>query len=154
MINNDTYFLKMKTNEKLVIEACSKVINATLLEMYKRVIDRTPIGNPSLWHPPIWPKGYMPGQLKESWGLSFNNTQRNLLGQFQSSEQNLATSGINLSVTNSNNGKTAAIYNNQPYAYRVEYGSWSTQAPQGMLRITIAEYPDLMKSNTLKYRIK
>lgn len=37
------------------------------------------------------------------------------------------------------------ISNPQPYAYRVEYG-WSKQAPEGMMRRAVAEYPFLIDS--------
>ena len=36
------------------------------------------------------------------------------------------------------------ISNETPYAYRVEYGSWSTQAPQGMMRISVMEFPQIL----------
>lgn len=39
-------------------------------------------------------------------------------------------------------GNTITISNLQPYAYRVEYG-WSSQAPEGMMRRAVAEYPFL-----------
>lgn len=36
------------------------------------------------------------------------------------------------------------ISNDTPYGYRVEYGSWSTQAPQGMMRISVLEFPKIL----------
>ena len=36
------------------------------------------------------------------------------------------------------NGQTIYITNSLPYAYRLEYQSWSKQAPAGMTRITVA----------------
>lgn len=36
------------------------------------------------------------------------------------------------------------IHNDLPYAQRVEYG-WSTQAPEGMMRITIKDLPSLIR---------
>lgn len=152
--NIEEYLRKMAVNQKLAIEASEKVINATLMQMYKKIIDRTPVGNPALWNPPVWPKGYTPGQLKASWSLSFNNVQYSTNGKFASGDQIVAGHGISLSVTNSSTNKTAAISNNQPYAERIEYGSWSTQAPAGMMRVTVAEYTSLIDSNAAKYRIR
>jgi hypothetical protein len=37
------------------------------------------------------------------------------------------------------------IHNDQPYAMRVENGWSYKQAPQGMLRVALVEYPDLLK---------
>ena len=41
-------------------------------------------------------------------------------------------------------GATITISNPQPYAYRVEHG-WSKQAPEGMMRRALIEYPELVK---------
>lgn len=41
-------------------------------------------------------------------------------------------------------GFTAKVFNPQPYAQRVEEG-WSTQAPYGMMRVTILEWPEIVK---------
>lgn len=90
-------------------------------QLYKRIVDYTPIGNPNLWHPPYWPKGYTPGQLKASWVIE-------------------------------KEGLEYKIKNEQPYAMRVEYG-WSTQAPEGMMRRAIEEYPILVGRTATEYKI-
>lgn len=48
--------------------------------------------------------------------------------------------------------KIAEISNKQPYALRVEYG-WSSQAPNGMMRRAIAEFPTLLEVANKKYTI-
>jgi hypothetical protein len=42
-------------------------------------------------------------------------------------------------------GKEATISNDAPYAVRVEYG-WSSQAPNGMLRRAVAEWPKILQN--------
>lgn len=153
MSNIDDYLKKMSAHQALVLEACSKIINATALQMYKRIVDRTPIGNPNLWHPPYWPKNYIPGTLKASWNLSFNGVQRNTTGQFSSSDQLVTSGGLSLRLNSTNSNQAITISNPQPYAQRVETG-WSTQAPSGMMRITVAEYTSIVDSQTVLYRIK
>jgi len=37
-------------------------------------------------------------------------------------------------------GQHIFIVNNMPYAKRLEFDAWSSQAPQGMVRITVLEY--------------
>ena len=44
-----------------------------------------------------------------------------------------------------------ALKNDQPYAQRVEYG-WSSQAPNGMLRLTIKDSPELLKQASKKVK--
>ncbi len=44
------------------------------------------------------------------------------------------------------------ITNQQPYALRVENG-WSTQAPYGMMRIAIKDFPDLLAQAAARYKL-
>lgn len=143
MSNTSEYLAKMKTNQALALEACEKTINATVLNMYKKIIDRTPIGNPALWHPPYWPKNYTPGKLKAAWTISLNGDETKTLG--------IGSLGLNINSLSSN--KKIAISNDQPYVQRVENG-WSTQAPAGMMKVTVAEYTDILGTNAAKYRIR
>ncbi len=152
MVSNfEEYKAKMKLNEGLALKACEKTINSTVVEMYKKIVDRTPVGDPSLWHYPAH-ADYIPGHLKASWTINFNNIQRNDAGQFASGSQVVEGHGLSLSVTNPGN-QTVAISNNTVYAQRIEYGSWSTQAPSGMMRITVSEYKTILEVNAAKYRI-
>lgn len=149
--NRDDFLKRFKANEQLALDASAKIINSTLLQMYKKIIDRTPVGDPSLWK---WPahSDYQPGTLKESWQLSFNGQQRNLKGQFSSASQTIENGGLTLKV-GSRETVSATISNPQPYAQRVETG-WSTQAPSGMMRVTIAEYTSIIDQNAAKYRVR
>ena len=150
--NIQAYLKSMKANEQKALEASEKIINATVLQMYKNIIDRTPVGNPSLWSYPA-PKGYDPGTLKASWHISFGSNMRNTKGQFTSGSQLSGSGGLSLKVKGSDTNQTVSIYNNQLYAQRVENG-WSTQAPQGMMRISVAEYTSILDKNAARYRIK
>lgn len=149
--NIEQYLKSLKANQQLALDASAKTINSTLLEMYKKVVDRTPVGNPSLWNWPVH-KDYQSGTLRESWTISFNGVQRNVTGQFASTAQVLGNNGLSFKVS-SNNAQVAVISNPIPYAQRVETG-WSTQAPQGMMRITAAEYASMLNENAAKYRTK
>lgn len=149
--NINDFLKQFKHNEQLALDASAKIINSTLLNMYKKIVDRTPIGDPSLWQ---WPahKNYHPGTLRKSWNISFNGVQRNTAGQFASTAQILGNNGLSFKVGNGNK-QFAVISNARPYAQRVETG-WSTQAPQGMMRITIAEYASIVEQEAAKYRIR
>ncbi len=46
----------------------------------------------------------------------------------------------------------ATVFNSEPYAERVEFG-WSSQAPQGMLRITIKEWQSIVAKSARKNKI-
>lgn len=150
-IETEAYFKQMKINETLALKACEKTINKTVLDMYKAIIDRTPVGDPSLWNYPPH-ADYVPGKLKASWSISFDNVQRDKSGQFTSSSQIVENHGLSLKIENTTTEKTVAISNYQPYAERVELG-WSTQAPAGMMRVTVSEYKDYIDANSAKYRV-
>jgi hypothetical protein len=50
------------------------------------------------------------------------------------------------------NGQTIYVTNSLPYAYRLEYEGWSSQSPQGMVRITLAELSGIL--NKAAYEVK
>ncbi len=141
MSNFEEYKAKMKLNTELALQACEKVINKTVLQMYKKIIDRTPIGNPALWHYPAH-AGYVPGKLKASWSISLDGSKTKELGK--------GSLGLHVESTNSN--KKIEIFNSQPYAQRVENG-WSTQAPAGMMKVTISEYKGYIEVNAAEYKV-
>lgn len=89
-------------------------------ELLKRIQERTPVGDPTLWK---WPAhaDYVPGTLKASWTSTIEDN-------------------------------TINIENSTPYAYRVEYGSWSTQAPAGMMRISLLEWPTILAQSSKRNR--
>lgn len=43
-------------------------------------------------------------------------------------------------------GSTFYITNSLPYARRLEYEGWSSQAPSGMVRVTVVEYGQIIQS--------
>ena len=114
----------LKSIEKTHLAVGNTVIKAAN-ELYKKIIDYTPVGNPELWHPPYWPPGYIPGTLKASWIID------------------VTKGGVDTEIR---------ISNKQPYAYRVEYG-WSTQAPVGMMRRANLEYPILIGRTAQEFKI-
>lgn len=109
------------------IETSMTVMNKIQVEAAKellsRIEKRTPIGNPSLWKYPA-PPGYKPGTLRASWVM----------------EQEGVKGGLEITISN-----------DQPYAERVETGSWSTQAPEGMMRISCLEWDAIVNSVAGKY---
>lgn len=136
--NLNQFLKKFEEDAQARLDMCSKIINSTIRELFKRIIYRTPKGNPNLWHPPYWPKGYQPGTLKAAWRLSFNGRE----GEGEGS--------ISFKLKD-NTIKVVSIYNNEPYAKRVEDG-WSTQAPTGMLRVSINEYKSLIEQYAREFK--
>ncbi len=125
---------------KLVVDSANKQLGAVLEAsgiLFSNIKERTPIGDPSLWHPPYAPPGYTPGTLKASWEISNKNSSRSISGRYTTTNDLLSSHGIKVQIDN------ISIYNRQLYAERVENG-WSTQAPQGMMRISCLEWDGIV----------
>lgn len=111
-------------------------------ELFYKIVLRSPVGNPSLWASKP-PKGYVGGQFRANWNLSIgqaDTTTRKTTRQqrgFQQAQKILTTSG---KVA----GKIVWFSNGLPYAQELEQGH-STQAPNGMVRVSVAEFDRFMK---------
>lgn len=150
-LNLQQFLSKFRANQQLALSASAKATNKTIRDMYGLIVERTPVGNPTLWNYPA-PANYEPGTLRASWRIDYDGVLRNAKGQFESASNVLSGGGLSFKIGR-NNKKEAAISNNQPYAQRVEEG-WSTQAPQGMMRITIAQYSVLMNKNAALFKVR
>lgn len=108
----------------IILKTDVEIIERAAIEFKKRVENRTPVGDPTLWN---WPahKDYKPGTLRASWTMGREGI------------------GITTVIT---------IENDVPYGPRIEYGSWSTQAPKGMMRITALEWADIVNQVSKKYK--
>lgn len=111
--------------QRIVLQASADVIEASAAELKTRIENRTPVGDPSLWNWPAHP-GYKPGTLKASWTLTKKGSGENL---------------------------TILIENDVPYGPRVEYVGWSTQAPNGMMRISALEWPAIIEAQAKKNKV-
>ena len=117
-----------------------KIIRGTLIEISNRIIKRTPVGNPSLWAPSSLPApdGYVGGSLRGAWQASKGSPDFTASGRVQESGSGATGAEAVLTASTVSSGDTFYLTNPLPYANRVERG-WSTQAPAGMVRITVME---------------
>lgn len=123
-------------SRKLVPEQLLLFQKKVALELFKRIIFRTPVGNPDLWsHPP--PPGYVGGRARGNWQMSFQTLNNNETGAIDPSGTGTLSSGMG-SLVQAQPFGTIWIFNNVPYIIPLEYG-WSGQAPAGMVRISLAE---------------
>ncbi|MGC6344878.1 HK97 gp10 family phage protein, partial [Pasteurella multocida] len=111
------------------------VLRKVGIETYEKVKQKTPVDT---------------GQLRASWTVSVNGMPQNYNGD---------TSALNTAKF----GDTIIIATDKPYAPVIEYGlypkpggiktenGFSTQAPQGMVRITVQEMQAWLRSNLGKF---
>lgn len=122
-------------------ERRDEVVSTVFKRLGTLIVRRTPIGDITLWQrAPA--EGYRPGSLANNWFAG--------VGEPAGFARNPANPSAVDSLSQINAaalvapGKLMHIANPLPYARRVEYG-WSTQAPQGMVRISVRDFTKLVK---------
>ena len=129
-------FSRLRDLERLVGDRMDKVVRGTLLDLSRRIVLRTPVGNPSLWASAP-PAGYTGGQAKGNWQASIGSPETGTTSTIDKSGSATLAS-INGKTQNAP-GNVWYLTNNLPYvSTALEYGS-STQAPTGMVRISLRE---------------
>jgi hypothetical protein len=135
MSNIDEIWIKV---ENLVEETMSKAVADTAAQLYKEIVDRTPFGRPELWKSKTPPVGYNPGQLRKGWQIDYGKGFSHATATF---------TGKNQSIVDAKNytlGSTITIKNDVDYAEAIEFGHSKVQAPQGMVRVSIAKAPTFL----------
>lgn len=110
-----------------------KVIRGTLLEMSSRIIKRSPVDT---------------GRFRNNWNASFGapNTSTNASTDPSGAQATVQAAGL---LAQFQMGQTFYLTNNLPYSLKLEYGS-SNQAPNGMVRLTAAEFDAEIKKQAGK----
>jgi hypothetical protein len=131
----------LKTVQKIDL-----TVKEAILLIGINLVDRSPVGDPTLWisNPP---KGYVGGHFKANWQGGSGSPN------YQTTDDIDPTGEI--SITNISQaipekaGGVFYITNSLPYAQRLEDG-WSSQAPQGMVKLTELEFPQIMAQAKIK----
>lgn len=110
-----------------------------LLDIGTRIIERTPVGDATLWQSPP-PKGYVGGRARGSWQYSINVPEAKDTGLIDPTGQ-AAIAGIMAKI----NPVPAIHYisSSLPYMQALENG-WSSQAPAGMVGLVAVEFSNIV----------
>lgn len=114
----------------------------TLIMIGEKLVMRSPVGNPNLWSPPHWPKGYKPGHFINNWQVGIDQMPKGTIKSIDPSGRGSLNRLSKLGRWPA--GHKYYFTNNLPYAYALEHGH-STQAPYGMVGITKAEFPAIIR---------
>lgn len=113
------------------------VSRKVVLEVGSSLIEKSPVGDPDLWESPP-PPGYVGGRFRANWQHGEGYMPSSQLPDIDPS--GAATNArIMASVAPNAAGKIHFYVNNLPYAQRLEEG-WSTQAPAGMVGLTVMQF--------------
>jgi len=131
------------------IAKTNQVMRRVALEVFKRVIKKTPVGYPPGWATKYKPKGYVGGRAKNNW---FTNVGRASDATTETAEGSGSRALAEAeTVTGSWVPLQGSIHltNNLPYIEVLERGridnQGSKQAPNGMVAITIAEFGSIVE---------
>ena len=90
----------------------------------------------------IAPKGYVGGRFRANWHLSINVVESVTFDEVDPSGDETVAAMV-AAMSDFTAGQTAYIINNLPYAIPLEFGH-STQAPGGMVRVTVARFQQIV----------
>lgn len=122
-------------NDKAV-KAGTKIFQKTSFDMFAKIMKRTPVDT---------------GRARNNWQMKVNRAPRSILG----GEDKSGSKALSQAQNETNKielGKTVYIVNNLPYAPILEDGS-SSQAPQGMVKITVAEFKNIVDKNADREKV-
>ena len=147
-------FSRLRDIERIAGDRMDKVVRGTLLDLSRRIVLRTPVGNPDLWITNVagpdepadyrdyisergFPEGYAGGSARGNWQTSLGAPAS---GEVDSTDKaGVKTLAKMWGDTKLAPGNVWYLTNNLPYvSTALEYGS-STQAPTGMVRISLRE---------------
>ena len=117
------------------------VVRKIILDIGTKIVMRSPVGDGDLWQSKP-PPGYVGGRFRANWQYTFGQPATEATAEIDASGRN--TISTILSGVSSN--KAAGLHylsNNLPYAKRLEDG-WSTQAPIGMVGLTLLEFQSMV----------
>lgn len=112
------------------------VVRKLSLELFTRVILESPVGNPKRWKHKA-PPGYTGGRFRGNWQVAIGQVPTGTLEVYDK-EGTVTLSKADAAIAGVKAGDVIYMVNNLPYARKLEFG-WSSQAPEGMVRTSIAE---------------
>lgn len=120
-------------------------VRTVVFKFAARLVERSPVGNDDLWKTKA-PKGYVGGHFRAQWQHGYNNPPSDELPLVDPTGVD-TTKKLKQSVFNSPVAGVHWIVNMAPYAQRLEDGDHSTQAPSGIVSLTILDFNNLLDTS-------
>ncbi|MBW2635987.1 MAG: hypothetical protein JRC86_00420 [Deltaproteobacteria bacterium] len=129
------------------------VVRKTVLDLGTSLVERTPVGDATLWkRPENKPPGYVGGHARANWSHSIGAQS---IKEFKAVDDSAAENNISMRrIARSlgkerRSGQTAVdnvhfIQNSVPYIVALEDGH-STQAPHGMVALATLEFQSIIR---------
>lgn len=104
-----------------------KVLRSSALAVFTKVVKRTPVDT---------------GRLRGNWQVGINSAPS---GVIEEEGGSVTLNQARIAMSKASAGNDVYIVNNLPYAMAIENGS-SDQAPKGMVKVTVAEWKQFVRS--------
>lgn len=153
MAEPSRFALDLKAFAEKVPQSVKTTVNKVCSDVLTKIVERTPVGNPDLWKVniarkakglPNYPPGYVGGRLRGNWNVGVNQVVM-VKRPVDKLGRDTVQRGQRVLAVRSEAEADIYITNSLPYAIPVEYG-WSTQAPTGMVRVTVTEFQTLVNN--------
>jgi hypothetical protein len=119
------------------------------IKLFTAVIRDSPVGNPDLWKSKKAPVGYVGGRFRANWHCSLGAANTSTT---ESTRHQNAIPAMQTVVLTGDRNTVDWLANSLPYARRLEYEGWSTQAPQGMVRRNVARFRRLISQELARLK--
>lgn len=133
-----TFALSLGQFAKQAGDNARTVVRKVSTDVLTRIVQRTPVGNPTLWKSKP-PPGYVGGRLRANWAASYQFPAVRVTIDVDPTGERTILKGA-ATIGRAMGDEPIFITNSLPYAIPVEYGHSSVQAPAGMVRITVTEF--------------
>lgn len=122
-----------------------QVVRKTVLDIGTKLVMRSPVGDPVYWKHPA-PPGYSGGHFRANWQYGFNVMPSGELPDIDKSGRVSISRIQSGTPVGTSAGAIHYIVNNLPYSERLENGwSWH-QAPEGIVKKVILEFPGIVNN--------
>ena len=125
-----------------------KVVRMSFIEMSTRVIRRSPVGDPSFWKMKV-PEGYTGGRFRANWQASVNTPKTGAIDTDENPETGKNTSTDSVTqAAKIKHGNSYWLSNTLSYAKDLEDGRSRRQAPNGIVKLVVAEWKTIVRNVT------
>lgn len=136
------FALRIREFAELAKDNMEAVVVKTTTDIASRIVERSPVGNPDNWVNPL-PKGYVGGRFRANWQIGLGAPATGEL-DLVDADGGPTKTRLAAEIERIGAGSVVHITNNLPYGPPLEYLGHSSQAPHGMVRITVAEFQSMI----------
>lgn len=121
-----------------------RVAKRIVIAIGERLVLSSPVGDPRKWAVHVAPKGYRGGHFRMNWQYGYGIEPEGEVAGVDPSGR-LSLDKIRGDVKNSPAAGIHNIVNNVDYAIAIENGHSRFQAPTGVVKLTVLEFPGIVR---------